>query len=77
MGSHRVPTDTEKNEILSLNTREGKVRCFVNDHPIDDESQIEYHHINPFYFTGETQIETLAPVCKDHHRRIGLLSIEE
>ena len=77
MGSHRVPTDTEKNEILNLNTREGKVRCFVNDHPIDDESQIEYHHINPFYFTGETQIETLAPVCKDHHRRIGLLSIEE
>lgn len=77
MGSHRVPTDTEKTEILNHNTREGKVRCFVNDHPIDDENLIEYHHINPFYFTGETQIETLAPVCKDHHRRIGLLSIEE
>ncbi len=77
MGSHRLPTDAEKTEILKIHTRENSVRCFVNDHPIDDKNQIEYHHINPFYFTSETQVETLAPVCKEHHRRIGLLSIEE
>jgi hypothetical protein len=58
-------------------TKDGKVRCYVNDHPIDDESEMEYHHVKPFSEKGPTEVSNLAPVCKAHHRRIGVLSITE
>ena len=77
MAIHREPTEIEKRVINGQHTREGKVRCFVNDHPIDDESEIEYHHIKPFSQYGATEISNLAPICREHHKRIGTLSILE
>jgi len=38
---------------------------------------VEFHHIKPFSEGGKTDIANLAPVCKEHHRRIGTLSITE
>ena len=26
----------------------GQVKCYVNGHPIENESDIEFHHIQPF-----------------------------
>jgi len=77
MGIHREPNESEKRIINEQHTREGKVRCFVNDHPIDNESEIDYHHIKPFSQRGPTEISNLAPVCREHHKRIGTLSILE
>jgi hypothetical protein len=77
MALHREPDEKEKKIIIEQHRREGKVRCFVNDHPIDDESDIDYHHIKPFSLDGPTEISNLAPVCREHHRRIGTLSILE
>ena len=77
MAIHREPNESEKRAINKDHTREGKVRCFVNDHPIDNESEIEYHHIKPFSQNGPTEISNLAPVCRQHHKRIGTLSILE
>ncbi|GFP33315.1 hypothetical protein HKBW3S42_01649 [Candidatus Hakubella thermalkaliphila] len=77
MAIHREPNESEKRIINEQHTREGKVRCFVNDHPIDNESEIDYHHIKPFSQRGLTEIPNLAPVCREHHKRIGTLSIIE
>jgi hypothetical protein len=74
--THREPTEEEKRTIIAQHTRDGKVRCYVNDHPIEDE-EIEFHHIKPFSEEGKTEVSNLAPVCKEHHRRIRTLSITE
>jgi len=75
--THREPTKEEKKVIIVQHTRDGKVRCYVNDHPIENEKDIEFHHSKPFSEEGKTKISNLAPVCKDHHRRIRTLSITE
>jgi len=75
--THREPTKEEKKVIIVQHTRDGKVRCYVNDHPIENEKDIEFHHSKPFSEEGKTEISNLAPVCKDHHRRIRTLSITE
>lgn len=75
--THREPIEEGKKDIIGQHTRDGKVRCYVNDHPIEDEKEIEFHHIKPFSEEGKTEISNLAPVCKEHHRRIRTLSITE
>lgn len=77
MAIHREPNEDEKRIIKEQHTRESKVRCYVNDHPIDNESEIDYHHIKPFSLSGPTETSNLAPVCREHHKRIGTLSILE
>jgi len=77
MAIHREPNESEKRIINKQHTREGKLRCFVNDHPIENESEIDYHHIKPFSQHGPTEISNLAPICRQHHKRIGTLSILE
>ncbi len=77
MAIHREPNETEKKTINEQHTKDGKVRCFVNDHPIENEADIDYHHIRPFSLGGPTEEANLAPVCSDHHKRIGTLSILE
>jgi hypothetical protein len=74
---NRTATEEQRKIIKEKHRIDGKVRCFVNNHPIDDEKDIEFHHIKPWSFKQETLLDNLAPVCKDHHRRIGILSIEE
>ena len=74
---HRTPTEKEKEIIIAQHTRDGKVRCYVSEHPIEDEKDIEFHHIKPFSEKGKTELSNLAPVCKEHHRRIRTLSITE
>jgi len=34
---HRETTEEEKRMILKQHTRDGKIRCYVNDHPIENE----------------------------------------
>lgn len=75
MAIHREPNESEKRIINEQHRRDGKVRCFVNDHPIDSDSEIDYHHIKPFSEHGPTEISNLAPVCREHHKRIDTLSI--
>ena len=67
MAIHREPTDHEKAIILEQHTKDGEIRCFVNNHPIDDEADFEYHHIKPYSQSGPTEVSNLAPVCKNHH----------
>lgn len=73
----RQLTDPEKQQVLAQQRRGGVLYCFVDDHPISDEDDVEFHHIRPFSEDGPTEIANIGAVCKDHHRRIRTLSLSE
>jgi hypothetical protein len=69
----RQLTEEEKEIVLK---KHGKI-CFVTGHPIDNDKDIEFHHIKSYTLGGPTTIDNIAPVCKEHHKRIGTLSLLE
>jgi len=74
----RQLTEKEKQHLREqYRDDDGYVRCFVDGAPIKDESSIEYHHIANFANGGPTSLDNMAPVCREHHKRIGTLSLEE
>jgi len=73
----RQLTEPEKQQVLDQQRRDGVLYCFVEDHPIEDESEVEFYHIRPFSEDGPTEIANVGAVCKDHHRRIRTLSLSE
>jgi hypothetical protein len=73
MGEKRQISDSEKEQVLKQHGR----RCFVDGAPISEEEPMEYHHIKSFSQRGSTSVDNIAPVCRDHHRRIGTMSLQE
>jgi hypothetical protein len=73
----RQLNDPQKEQVLAQQRRNGVLYCFVNAHPIEDEHEVEFHHIKPFSEDGPTEIANIGAVCKDHHRRIRTLSLSE
>jgi len=73
----RQLTEAEKETVLAQQRRDNVLRCFAIDHPIDNESDVEFHHIKPFSEEGPTEVANIGAVCKDHHRRIRTLSLSE
>ncbi len=69
----RQISDQEKNEILLEHGR----NCFIDGAPIPKKETVEFHHIKPFSQDGPTNKDNIAPVCKQHHRRIGTMSLQE
>jgi hypothetical protein len=52
----RQISDSEKLEVLAKQRRNGILFCFVDDHPIEAETDVEFHHIKPFSEDGPTEI---------------------
>lgn len=77
MLGHRELTQNEKEMIIQSHTKDGTIRCYVNNHKIEDRESLDFHHIKPIAEEGKTELANLAPVCKDHHRKIRTLSITE
>jgi hypothetical protein len=78
MGSvKRQLNESEKQKVLAQQRRSGVLYCFVDDHPVDKEDEVEFHHIKPFSENGPTEVSNIGAVCKDHHRRIRTLSLSE
>ncbi len=73
MSQERQLDDKEKDQVLR---KHGRV-CFVSGHSIGQEEKIEFHHIKPYAHGGPTSVDNIAPVCHDHHRHIGTLSLTE
>jgi hypothetical protein len=48
----RQLTEPEKKQVLAQQGRNGVLYCFVDDHPIEDENDVEFHHIKPFSEDG-------------------------
>jgi 5-methylcytosine-specific restriction endonuclease McrA len=60
----RQITDAEKQTVLE---RQGK-RCFIDNHPIELDSDVEYDHIHPYAEGGPSRVDNIAVVCKKHNR---------
>jgi len=51
--------------------------CFINGHPIESETDLEFDHIQPVDAGGPTEINNLAPVCRAHNRQKRTMSLSE
>jgi hypothetical protein len=69
----RQISEKEKEEVLKIH---GRV-CFVTGHPIGSEEKIQYHHIKPYSDERLTHIDNIAPVCEEHHKHLGTMSLQE
>lgn len=73
MNQARQIGDADKKAVLE---RQG-LRCFIDNHPIESEADVEYDHIQPFSESGVTVIDNIAVVCKRHNRDKRNLSLSE
>ena len=60
----RQITDVEKQQVLQQQKRNGVLYCFAEDHPIDDETDVEFHHIKPHSEDGPSDPANIGAVCK-------------
>lgn len=69
----RQISDDEKRQVLE---RQGR-RCFIDNHSLADDEQVEFDHIEPFSGGGETALSNIGAVCKRHNRDKQTLSLSE
>jgi len=69
----RQISDDEKKLILE---RFGKV-CYATGHKITSDSEIQYDHIKAFADKGASEIDNIAPMCKEHNLKKGRLPLED
>lgn len=69
----RALTEAEKQQLID----KYGLKCFVDNHSVKTRDELEFHHIIPFSEGGSTDLQNMAPVCKDHHKRLGTLSLGE
>lgn len=73
----RQINDTEKQQLLEIHRRNGKIYCFVDNEPIDDENSIQFDHIDPFVKSQDSSLDNIAPVCKYHNLAKKDMSLSE
>lgn len=73
MAKRRQVTEHEKRQVLA---RQG-LKCFIDHHPVDSESDLEYDHVWPYAKEGPSEISNIAAVCKKHNREKRDLSLGE
>jgi len=65
--------DAEKKIILE---RHGRV-CYANGHQIPEEEEIHFDHIRAYSTGGPTEINNIAPMCREHNLAKGQLPLED
>lgn len=74
----RQITETEKQTLLEKKRRsDGKIYCFIDDEPIEDEKSIQFDHIDPFAKSEDSSLDNVAPVCKNHNLAKKDMSLSE
>jgi len=63
----------EKEEILK---RFGRV-CYATGHIIPDGEEIHFDHIRAYSTGGPTELNNIAPMCKEHNLAKGALPLED
>lgn len=53
------------------------LRCFIDNHPVDSESDFEFDHVVPFSEGGLSEPSNIGAVCRKHNREKGTLSLAE
>lgn len=66
----RQLNDDEKRQILE---RYG-MKCYATGHVIP-EGEVEFDHIKAYSKGGLTDLNNIAPMCKEHNRQKGALSL--
>ncbi|MCF7824209.1 MAG: HNH endonuclease [Candidatus Marinimicrobia bacterium] len=69
----RQITDSEKKLILA---RFGR-KCYATGHEINDDFEIQFDHIKAFSEKGVSEIDNIAPMCKEHNLKKGRLPLED
>jgi hypothetical protein len=74
----RQISDSEKQTLIDEHRRnDGKIYCFIDDEPIDDEKSIQFDHIDPYIKTEDSSLDNIAPVCKNHNLAKKDMSLSE
>jgi hypothetical protein len=69
----RQISEAEKASILATQG----LRCFVDGHPIEDASEVEFDHIRAFAEGGVSEPNNIGAVCRKHNREKGTLYLSE
>ena len=69
----RQLNDSEKEEILQ---KFGRI-CYATGHKVPDGEEIHFDHIKAFSSGGPTELNNIAPMCKDHNLAKGALPLED
>lgn len=73
MALQRQISAQEKQEILRTQGN----RCFIDNHPLDPDGDVEFDHIQPFSRAGESEVANIGAVCKRHNRDKRSLTLSE
>ncbi|MGH2966208.1 MAG: HNH endonuclease [Solirubrobacterales bacterium] len=73
MPGKRQISQADRQEVLA---RQG-LRCFIDNHPVADASDLEFDHIHPYAEGGPSRTENIAAVCRKHNREKGTLTLSE
>jgi HNH endonuclease len=73
MVERRQISEAEKQDVLA---RRGR-RCFIDNAPLEADSEVEFDHIIPFAEGGRSEPGNIGAVCKKHNREKGTLSLSE
>lgn len=69
----RQLNDAEKEQILGRHGR----KCFATGHAISEGKTVHFDHIWAFIDSGLTELNNLAPMCEEHNKQKGTLSLED
>ncbi|MDR2803897.1 MAG: HNH endonuclease [Treponema sp.] len=69
----RQLNDAEKEEILQ---KFGKI-CYATGHKIPDGEEIHFDHIKAYSTGGLTELNNIAPMCREHNLAKGALPLED
>lgn len=67
----RQLTEDEKAIVLKAHGR----KCFANGHSIPDGEPLQYDHIRAYSLGGPSEIDNIAPMCGQHNKEKGQLSL--
>ena len=67
----RQLNDDEKAQVIEQHGR----RCFANGHLIPDDESVHFDHIRAYATGGQSEINNIAPMCPEHNRSKGTLSL--
>ena len=67
----RQLTDIEKEFVIGQHGR----KCFADGHAIPEGESVHFDHIRAFATGGPTEINNIAPMCPEHNRAKGTLSL--
>ena len=67
----RQLSDSDKEHILSIHGHS----CYATNHHIPEQEPIDFDHIRAYATGGLTELNNIAPMCRQHNRAKGTLSL--